>query len=224
VLAHFRKAVRRSVAVICRPLAQVKELASSDNALYATFYQLIHAGTRLPAENVFDRHRESVDSNLFPIYKDHIRFAALSLDGKGVDSYGGFSVVLRSNTIESRATVYEENTFLFFERHGIGATQQPPLGYRTVWAERDKLAAAKLHHEFQPSTRESQFPGILLKSTGDTKTDDFVEVHIYGPVNRRSIDRVIGKRPRRRPDQVMLADLRRKLKIDGATIRVKTYK
>jgi hypothetical protein len=66
VLERFRAAVRDSRAVICRPLAQVKELTSGDGVLYLTFHQLVHAGLRSPEDNEFDRHREKVDSDLFP--------------------------------------------------------------------------------------------------------------------------------------------------------------
>jgi hypothetical protein len=97
------------------------------------------------------------------------------------------------------------------------ATEQAEL------ARRDRLAAAKLHKEIEPSTVESDFPSILLKSTGDPATDDFVEVHVYGAFNRRSVERMLGKMPRRKADQILIADLRRKLKFDGLSIPVETY-
>ena len=223
ILERFCTAVRASRAVLCRPLAQVQELVSSDNALYATFYQLIHSGVRSPQDNKFDRFRQSVDANLFPYYYDHIRFAALSLDDRGLDSYGGFTVVLRSDRIEARATVFEENSFLFFERHQLEATRLCPPGYRATWAERDLLAAAKLHAELRPDTLETDFPTILLRSSGDTAADDFVEVHIYGSFNRRSVERVLGKQPAEKADQILVDDLRRKLRGDGLNIPIETY-
>ena len=223
VLGRFREAVRGSRAVLCRPLAQVQELASSDNVLDATFYNLIGAGVRLPLDNRFDRSRESADSNLFPFYKDHVRFASLTLDGKGLDSYGGFSVVLRADGIESRATVFEENSHLFFDRHKIAATEGAPAGHRATWDERDPLAAAKLHPRLRADAEDRDFPGILQQSTGDTAADDFIEVNIYGPLNRRSIERILGKAPKRKADQIIVADLRRKLKSDGLSIPIELH-
>src|ERR1700690_534343 len=44
VFLRFQEALRFSAAVICRPISKVKELMSSDNELYATFYQLVGAG------------------------------------------------------------------------------------------------------------------------------------------------------------------------------------
>ena len=53
---------------------------------------------------------------VFPSYNHEIGFAALSLDGKGVLSYGRCSLVLKSIAIARRATVFWENTVEFCNR------------------------------------------------------------------------------------------------------------
>lgn len=220
VLAQFRAAVRGSQAVLCRPLGVVQTLVGSDNELYPTFYQLVNAGARLPEEGPFDRGRPAVDATLFPHYHAQIRFAALTLDGKGLTSYGDFALLLKEVTIKERATVFEGNSFLFCQRQRVVAGTPPPAGYRAIWQERDRLAAAKLHAAVGPATGPEEFPGILLKAGQQTDEDDFIEVHIYGPLHRRGIERVVGRTPKRKADQVMLADLRKRLRDVG--IRLET--
>jgi len=59
----------------------VQELVSSDNVLYATFYQLVGMGARRPEDTQTDLERLIADDIIFPYYKHEIRFAALSLTG-----------------------------------------------------------------------------------------------------------------------------------------------
>ncbi len=222
VLAQFRARVRHSQAVICRGLGPLQAMVSSDKLLYVTFAQLVYAGSRLPEDNEFDRFRLVVDNHLFPYYHDQICFAALALDGRGLTSYGAYSVALKDSTIERRASVFEENSFNFYRQRSVETTRELPPGHRAPWPERDRLAAAKLHGELDPSTPVSDFAGILLKSNGETGTDSFIEVHVYGPIHRRGIERVQGPKPKHRADQAILADLRRKLKEIGLTVETHT--
>ncbi len=210
-LDRFRDAVGQSQAVICRPLSLLQTMISSETQLYATFHQLVRAEARIPADNEFDKRRLAVDTVLFPYYHEEVRFAALTLDGRGLTSYGGYSVVLHNSQIAKRATVFEENSFSFCRRHRVQATEPLPLGYRATWQKRGTLAAAKLHDRLNPDTPPEEFPRILIKIAETTAEDDFIEVHIYGPIHRGGIDRVIGPRPVNRADRTIQADLRRKL-------------
>jgi len=187
---------------------------SSDNELYATFYQLVEAWTRLPEDNEWDKARGSVDSLLFPHYHSEIRFAALSIDGRGMTGYGGLVLVLSDVAIRLRSTVFEKNAIQFCREHQVVAGGPAPWGYRAEWGERGTLAAAKLHATIASATTKDQFAGILMDQSGST-TADFVEVHIYGPLHRRAIARVAGKEPQRRADQVLLRSVKAKLKEIG---------
>lgn len=69
----------QSEAVITRYATELFRLAASEKELYASFYDLLSSGVRMPSEGFWDTVREAVDSKLFNYYKRHIRFAALSL-------------------------------------------------------------------------------------------------------------------------------------------------
>ena len=88
ILAKFESAVSKARPVICRPLLEMQRLATSDNEIYATYYQLLAAGVRLPKGDKWDVLRAVADDALFPGYKDVLRFGALSLDGFGCLGYG----------------------------------------------------------------------------------------------------------------------------------------
>jgi hypothetical protein len=199
----------------------VYDLVSSDNELYATFHQLVRAEARLPEDNEYDRFRTPVDATMFPGYYDRIRFAALSLDGRwSAPRYGAFAIVVRDESIRDRATVFEENSFHFCRKHVRVGDPVPP-GYRAVWSERDRLAAAKLHAKLEVGTIPTEFKDILLKPDRAGKgQDEFIEVHIFGPLHRQGIERVTGPKPKRRADQVKLREMKRMLGEVGADLEI----
>lgn len=219
--ADFCDAIqKRSQAVICYNIGALHKLVSSDNELYATFYQLVRAGARLPEDNEMDRIRGSIDAMLFPHYHEEIRFAALSLNGRGVTSYGAYTVVIDTQKIHLRSTVFECNSLHFFQRN-VTAWKPPPPGFRAEWRDRDKLTLAKLGTRMKPDTSSDEFPGLLLHSDGDRDKDEFVEVHIYGPINRRSIECVFGPKPKKKQDKVLFEKLRETL--DDINVPLNVY-
>jgi hypothetical protein len=188
--------------VIARPERDLDRLAASDQELFSTFYKLLGSEVRLPHGNQWDNLRRLADETLFPGYKEEIRFAALTLDGKGVSSYGECSFVLRNSMIAHRASVFEENSVLFLKRHSYNL----PAGHRASWEGRAKLCVAKLANAIEPSTPESQFPALMLRSGADSQNDDFVEVHIWGPMSLRTVERVHLRTPRKRAFRKALRD------------------
>jgi hypothetical protein len=140
----FLEDLKSSVAVICRPVGKVKDLVSSGNELYASFYQLVGAGARRLEGTKMDLERRVSDAIMFPYYEQEIRFASLSLDGLGVTAYGDCSMVLKDVAIADRATVFEENSVQFCKEYKLGVADLLPPGYRATWSDRAMLAVAKL--------------------------------------------------------------------------------
>jgi len=194
-------------------------MASSDSALYTSYYHQVDAATRIPEDNEWDRTRESVDSAVFPHYYREINYGALSLNGVGQTAYGPFSVVLRGAAISERASVFDEPLFPFFKSHGVVVGNPLPPGYRATWQSRDRLAAAKLGPRLKPTTNPVDFPSLMLPSGGNT-AGDCIEVHVYGPLHRRAIARVIGRPANRRADKILIASLKRKLEETGAKLEL----
>jgi len=222
VLRSFEEAVRQSKAVLCRQLSVANWLVSSDNVLFGTFWLEIEAGIRSPEQNSFDQARGAVDATFFPHYHREIRFAALSIDEQGPLPYGPCSIVLRDSNVAHRSTVFEENSLVFARQFKIIVGNPPPLGYRAVWNDRHKLAVAKLHERIDRATDRGDFAGILLKQAAGTDEVEFVEVHIYGSLNRSAIEcvRIPQKEVRSPEAKVIVKSMGRKLAEVGATLVV----
>jgi len=219
VLADFRGSMLGAEAVLCRSLSVVQSLISSDNELYASFYDLVGMGARRPEDTPVELRRQLADDILFPHYRDKMRFAALSLNGRGVTRYGECNLALREAHIQDRATVLEENSLYFCSRWDLGVKSfTMPLGFRAPWNRRDQLAVAKLEPQLQVGMSSDSFAGVLVRAGASSEEDDFVEVHVYGPLHRRSVSRLAIKKPQQKVDRAILRHIEAALNSIGATV------
>src|SRR5262249_43481175 len=102
IVSRFETAVRSSFAVIGCDIYVIRDLIVA-NKLYSNYYLRTRAQVRRLAQDEYDRRRRVVDAALFGAYSEHIVFAALSLDGMGLRSYGAYSVVLRDIAVSKRS-------------------------------------------------------------------------------------------------------------------------
>jgi hypothetical protein len=195
-VANFRSALESSVAVASCGLYFLREFVTNGNTLYTNYHLGVRGEVRRAAESENDRQRRTVDALLFGGYGDQIRFAALSLNGVGLRSYGkeglSYGLGLREVAISKRASLLEENGYDFVKRHSLDPTSNVPAGYRSSWENRHELAIAKLADFIWPEISAAEYAGILLSSTGDRATDQFVEVHIFGTFNVNAVSSVCG--------------------------------
>jgi hypothetical protein len=217
-LENFGLAVVGSHAVLARNLSVLDSFVKKDNELYISYHKQVRGGYRIPENNKFDAGRVAVESTIHPHYFEDINFSALSLDGIGVTAFGLYSITLREKLIAHRTTVFEENPFIFCQRFHLVAGDAAPPGYRAIWAHRDKLAIAKLHSRIDKTTTPAQYASILLRQGTTTNDGDFMEAHIYGPLHRSSIERVIGPKPRTRLELTIWKSVSRVLRDSGASV------
>lgn len=157
-----------------------------------------------------------------PDFEEQITFAALSLDGIGLSNYGSCSIVLRNDMIAHRATVFEENSVTFTERHGVAMKKgKVPHGYRAPWPDRGKLCAAKLHRDIDAHTAQAEYSRLLMRGGSTSEEDQFVEAHIFGPWTARTIEQVSVSKRRKKGDNISIKWLERELKKFGVTVRTK---
>jgi hypothetical protein len=207
-LQAFDSSMKNTSAVINMKLKLLHVFITENKALYSTYGLQLSAHVRKPADSQDDKDRRVIEEKLFGSYGKEIRYAALSLDGAGLKSYGEFSVKLNESDIDYRSTLLEENSFYFFDNHGCGLKDPTPPGYRALWSDRNKLAVAKLADKINPGTNESDFAKILLYSEGKRETDRFIEVHIYGRFDNAVIEAVKAPRPKNKIEKVFIADIR----------------
>lgn len=211
-LEAFGTAAADAQAVMVRNLMVLDGFVSNQQASMVSYYKMVRAGARLPEDNDFDTNRARIDGTINPHgVHEEIQFAALSLDGRGVRWYGDYQVTLRDKMIAARSSVFEENPFRFCDKHPISPRGSVPDGYRASWPRRGELAMAKLHPRLQAGISSDKFPGILVEQGSKSDDSDFIEVHIYGAIHARAVERVIGSVPKRNADRVIWKRIKRTL-------------
>ena len=53
----------------------------------------------------------------------------------------------------------------------------------------------KVADRLTPATDPHTFPSLLLAEGTDTSGDEFIEVHIFGPITIRTVEKVVVQRP-----------------------------
>jgi hypothetical protein len=217
-LKAFQTAVETSEAVMNRSLGALHSWVSEGGPLLVTFHSQVRSGARLFLDNQWDEQRTSAENTISPGYYENLNLSALCLDRQGMQHYGPYSVTLKTSLIALRTSVFEENPFLFNRRHTVISGDRCPPGFRASWQNRASLAACKLGSKINQNTTNGEFPGILLhKAATLTSEDDFVEVHTYGPLHQRTIQHVRGPIPRKRSDRALWNQIKRRLKVLGAS-------
>ncbi len=197
---------------------------NAESPLFLSFHKQVEFLGRMPNETGWDQQREAAESAINPFCFRELNFAALSLDRLGMTYYGQYSVTLKSLTIEDRASVFEQNPFVFNQVHHVVAGQKPPCGYRATWPGRAKLAVAKLHPALEPGSSPASFALVLMEPRRSASDCDFMEVHIFGPINRAGIERIIGPEPKTRQDRALWKQASRKARALGAEVETVTVR
>lgn len=211
-LEELSQASKDTRAVIAIDLDYLAGFMTKGETLYSSYALVVSGEIRKAASSLNDKKRRGVEGFFFGSYADKIRYAALSLDGKGLSSYGPFTLVLKDIAVKARATLLEENSYKFYAKFRAKIPDNFPPGYRAIWGERHKLAVAKLVDRITVRTTNDDFPGILLTYNGNRETDDFIEVHIYGAFDNAAVEAVVGNsRTSSKADNAQLAVVKEKL-------------
>jgi hypothetical protein len=97
-----------------------------------------------------------------------------------------------------RSTVFEENSILFMKHHNIKIAESDklPEGFRAPWDRRGRLCVAKLSRKIDSATKPDEYSLLLLCQGATSEQDEFVEVHIWGPMTVRTFEKVTLTQPR----------------------------
>jgi hypothetical protein len=192
VVEKFSTTVDRDArAVVNADLNMLNAMVEAGSkSIYTTYAKGVQAQARAVALPEDDKRRLGVESMLFGSYAMNIRYAALSINNRGLNSYNDFAITLRNAVIENRASLLEDNSFVFVRKHSLIVGDSLPPGFRCSWKYRSLLAVSKLHERLKGAS-ESDFGAILLGSTGDRSKDEFIEVYIYHGFDKDSIETVL---------------------------------
>jgi len=202
IIRDFEKKLKSSHAVINTGIDTVHQILTDNRYLYTNYTNLVKGSIRKPANPENSGQRIIVGAKLFADYSDEIVYAALSLDGDGLLSYGELSIVIREIVIKDRASLLEDNSYHFIVKHSIQIDDNIPSGYRATWPSKHKLAISKLEPKISSTTKPDEYPKILLFNSGKRERDEFLEVHIYGGFDSNAIDYVKGSSKKHPPDMI----------------------
>lgn len=165
----------------------------NENEDYLSYQRAVEQGKRAKADFENDQNRCVVESAFYGYDGRNIVYAALALDEKGLESYGNVSVVLRTEDIEARTTVFETNTYFLFDElvaKGWRVRELMPAGYCGTWNDRAKIAAIKHGAQIGENQGVADFAALILRSDGDRKNDVLLELHIFNQVSPYQFEKV----------------------------------
>ncbi len=195
ITEKLRVSADATAAVVTVPVGLAWEIVTNSHHLYAPYAQQVRAGSRAPAEPANDRRRTAVEALLYGTYGGQIVYGVLSGDGKGPISYGSVHLEMEEKTIAYRATILEDNSYFFVQRHDASPSQPLAEGHLAPWERRGQLAVCKLLPALHKETNEQEFGSLLCRSSGDRQTDSFLEVHIFGTFNYQAVGQVTISQP-----------------------------
>lgn len=216
----FESAVgQESKAVIATNIHELHRLVDSETQIFATYYDRLKAGIVHPTGDKWHVWRTIAEASLFPGYHETIRFAALSLDGTGLSHYGMCFLTIKTVMIEERASLFVDNNVIhtvFQQAIAMKDAVNLEPGHRAVWEDRHKLCLIKVAPDLDAeSATDPGFPKLILERGDKPEDDRFVEVHIWGPLNINSVERVVIGRSNGVPTAAAIEELKQLLEPFG---------
>jgi hypothetical protein len=214
LLAKLESLAERSRPVIAMSFAACDDILRSDK--YRNYDQRTGSGEREPANAQDHADRAMVGARLFPMYSQHIHYAALSPDGRGLLSYGPVAVCWEVTPayLGRRASLLDENSFFFYDHYTLGQRGATiPPGHRAMWEDRAKLVIAKIASKLTIVTAESSLPHLLLRAGTTRREDEFVEIAIYadGGLDTQDVSRVTLQSAATTPEEMYRLSLVREI-------------
>jgi hypothetical protein len=138
--------------------------------------------------------RRGIDALAFDYDGERLNFGAVNLDGQvGLVSYGSACLILNSAEIKCRVSFLENNAFSYYSASGAGKDFHIPRGARALWHTLEKLLMIK-HVKELFGTNEltlEEISNVVLRSTGDKSTDQFIEAQIFPPILGGTISKIV---------------------------------
>lgn len=179
-------------------------LLAQNRRLYSAYGKQLAAQTRRPATVENDQERFSVEARLFGSSAD-VTYGALTASGGGVTTYGSVALRLRTGVIHQRASLLEENSFSFCRKHRT----RLPQGHRATWQARALLITAKLSSRIRGKWSDARLRQLLIHSSGNRATDEFIEVHIWRGFSAPSLESILLERQPTGPIETLTVELAR---------------
>ena len=212
--AFIRSVVEDGRLVTACGFPKFRQTFEREDGVFPIFQRMLEAGLIFVGDDPMNRLRLPAEEATLPRFSRDITFAALSIENRGISHYGNFLIVWNPERVDHRATLFVANCVTWRLQRGMAMDQPAPPGFRARWQDRGQLAAQKCRAEISPMTTDAEFSCILLRDSANPGDgfDVFIEGHIWGPLSRGSVSRVIrSRRDRRIGDNLTAAQIARDL-------------
>lgn len=198
ILAFSEEVEKNSAVVFNMQIGPARKLFLDNNETYKNYYEQINSKNRPRTSMEKTRNRNIVDGWLFPDFGHAIRHGALTLNNRGPLCYGPVSVIIDdADFLKKYASTLEENSYHFAKKYCFTlpddeemAFSEPPLGYRSDWENRYKIAVAKHKTDLTSGSDINDFCNVLLQTGKNRAEEEFIEIHLYKTFNAEQIKEV----------------------------------
>ena len=181
VANQFLSECSNSVAVIACPLKKFYRYIATGTDVFETYYDFERLRLRasLSAPLDWEKLRPQAEIELLGNAKniEQIHYACLSIGGQGLESYGDCIVQLSSSMVAHRTSCFEGNTAVVYAvEHDFSRF------LRSTWDERPKICLAMFGNKLNSTPNLNDFASILVHLGTEPIDDEFVELHVFGPI------------------------------------------
>lgn len=217
---QFSDDCQQASAVMRCDLLRLHRQIASGSEIFAPYYDLERLRLRMNSSDGFnfEKLRPQAEIELLgnAQHIEQIHYACLSLDGKGLDSYGDCIVTLAEPMIAHRTSCFEGNTAVFY-----AVEHDFEQRLRSDWGNRHIICTASMANRINSATTQIDFPGILAAPdpNNQAENDVFIEVHVFGDMTAFTFESVeFVTTSHRGNDRVYLEVTKEKLRACSVTI------
>jgi len=192
-LRQFEATVKAEGRLItaCR-LTKFFDFGDREGAVFPTFQQLYHAELAFAGDDPNNNDRLIAEEATLPGCSRRIHFAVLAIDDLGLSHYGNYSLIWNLEMVAHRTSLFIANCLTWRKQNKMPLNVAAPPGNRATWEDRHLLAVVKCAGSITSRTKHSSFPRILVRNRSKQgEYDVFIEGHIWGPLTRSSLSKVI---------------------------------
>jgi hypothetical protein len=178
-LSDFSDACKGSTVVFRCNINRLHRQIASGTDIFETYYYLERLRLRTETHSALDyeqlRPQAEVELLGNEKFVGQIHYAALSLDGNGISTYGNCIVQLSEPLIAHRATCFEGNTAVLYNEEANFSER-----LRSIWEDRHKLCTSVMAASVDSATASTDHASILVQPGPKPEEDVFIEVHVFG--------------------------------------------
>lgn len=186
---EFEAACSKSSAVFACGIRKLHRQIATGTDIFETYYDLdaLRVQASVPGDFDWAKLRPQTEIELLGSQRniEKLHYACLTLDGRGLNHYGECTVQLSEPMIAHRASCFEGNSAVLYKQCKSLADF-----VRSDWGQRGTLCATSRSEGITKEATHDGFASILVSPGENAVEDQFVEVHVFGPMTAKTLTSV----------------------------------